>query len=185
MTQNWVLDERKIYFEMCFLQGKFQHHLKKNQTYREEKKNLKISSFCLSRGVAQMRIVSFLSVSNTQHVGCHMVRVVYLIFHLTQKAQESMLPCTAMFNTLDDALKYFKVKIYNHFQLQFSSFQFAAQSSVLTKSKTWMGKHRSPEQASFFEVCKDMAGCACCHWGYKHGMTMVHSNPWLVFTFSA
>lgn len=132
----------KFILKCVFSKENFNIIKKKNQTYREEKKNLKISSFYLSRGVAQMRIISFLSVSNTQHIGCHMVRVVYLIFHLTQKAQESMLPCTAMLNTLDDALKYFKVKIYNHFQLQFSSFQSAAQSSILTKSKTWMGKHQ-------------------------------------------
>lgn len=53
-----------------------------------------------------------------------------------------------MFSTLHDVLEYFQVKIYNHFSLKYSTFQCPAQSLFLIKSKTWVGKHQSPEHNS-------------------------------------
>lgn len=69
-----------------------------------------------------------------------------------------------MFSTPCDALEYFLIKIYNNFQVKFSGFWFPAQSSLLTKPKTWVGKSQPLEQVPLLKLYKDIAGWGCCHW---------------------
>jgi len=80
-----------------------------------------MSSRCLNRGAAHMRMVSFLSLNQALSMQPYMWRAWYIsVRHcLIQRAQKHS---ATMFSTLCDALEYFPIKMSSNFQLKFSSF---------------------------------------------------------------
>lgn len=109
-----------------------------------------------------MRMVSFLSLNQALSMQTDIA-----VWHrLIQKAQRST--AQLCFSTLCDALEYFPIKIYNNFQLKFSSFWFPAQTSLLAKPKTWVGESQPAEQTTSLELYKDMAGWGWCRWRQVH-----------------
>lgn len=167
MTENWDLDERKIYFDLCLSQGKCQQlKKKKHQRLTESKQNLEMSSWCVSRGVAHVRMASFLSKNQALSMPTDTWQVCHCTSILADPKGAEKHSATVL-STLCDALEYFPIKIYD-FQLKFSSFWFPAESSFPTKSETWVCKSQPPEQTPLLELYKDMAGWGWCHWRQIH-----------------
>lgn len=141
---------------------------KKTNTHKkirltENKQNLKRSLWCLSRGVAHMRMVSFLSVNQALSMQSDMWQAWYITVRhcLIQNAQRSIVQLHSPHFVMPwsiSQLKYTTISSYN----------FPAQSSLLTKSKTWVGKSQPPEQMPLLELYKDMAGWGWCHWRQIH-----------------